>query len=387
MEKQKDLSLVKKQSTFKLVIPIEVERKIRYLCQKIPNVEWSGTLFYTHKGSMEEGNLVITCKDIFVMDIGSQAYTEFDMSPDVISYMCDNTELLDMQMGLIHSHNNMAAFFSGTDTNTLKEEGRDRNHFVSLIVNNEGTYTAAITRKVKSVKTINESYSYGSFNDEEVSSAKEYTEESEVIEYYGLDITKEGVYYSFQELDKRLDEIRKKKANATPTKIVTPISVTYPRGREINAGGRPVYTPSLFKEMEDEVAKYKPAKETDGAVPFELPDISQKDVQHVLIQMLTGSNIIRDTSKIDLKKWVATMPQLFGERFGVDEAGLKDFERWADQHCEFLIFDKEPPFIEAEPEIDWVSAFAMALYEELDALPKNDYIEIFKSTVEQWITQ
>lgn len=108
MEKQKDLSLVKKQSTFKLVIPIEVERKIRYLCQKIANVEWSGTLFYTHEGSMEEGNLVITCKDIFVMDIGSQDYTEFDMSPDVISYMCDNTELLDMQMGLIHSHNNMS---------------------------------------------------------------------------------------------------------------------------------------------------------------------------------------------------------------------------------------------------------------------------------------
>ena len=51
---------------------------------------------------MEEENLVITCKDIYVMDIGTSAYTEFDMSPDVISYMTDNTDLLDCQMGLIH---------------------------------------------------------------------------------------------------------------------------------------------------------------------------------------------------------------------------------------------------------------------------------------------
>ena len=36
------------------------------------------------------------------MDIGSQAYTEFDMSPDVIAYMTDHPELLDCQMGLIH---------------------------------------------------------------------------------------------------------------------------------------------------------------------------------------------------------------------------------------------------------------------------------------------
>ena len=36
------------------------------------------------------------------MDIGTAAYTEFDMSPDVISYMADNPELLDCQMGLIH---------------------------------------------------------------------------------------------------------------------------------------------------------------------------------------------------------------------------------------------------------------------------------------------
>ena len=159
---------MKKSDTFKLIIPEEVEKKIRYICQQIWKDEWSGTLFYKPEGKFEDGTLVIRCVDIYVMDIGTAAYTEFDMSPDVISYMTDNPELLNCQMGLIHSHNNMSTFFSGTDTATLKEEGMDRNHFVSLIVNNEGTYTAAITRKVKATKTITENFSYPTFEDEEV---------------------------------------------------------------------------------------------------------------------------------------------------------------------------------------------------------------------------
>ena len=36
------------------------------------------------------------------MDLGTQAYTEFDMNPDVIAYMTAHSELLDCQMGLIH---------------------------------------------------------------------------------------------------------------------------------------------------------------------------------------------------------------------------------------------------------------------------------------------
>ena len=106
---QKNLiSLEKHTDTYKLVIPADVEKKIRHLCNKISQVEWSGTLFYTHSGSYEDGNLEIRCVDIFPMDIGSSTYTEFDMSPDVIAYMTDHPELLDCQTGLVHSHNVMA---------------------------------------------------------------------------------------------------------------------------------------------------------------------------------------------------------------------------------------------------------------------------------------
>lgn len=107
------INLVQKSGTYnyKIIIPTEVERKIRYACQKVWNTEWSGTLFFTHEGSFENNDLTIKCVDIYIMDIGTQTYTEFDMNPDVIAYMCDKPELLDCQLGLIHSHNNMSKEF------------------------------------------------------------------------------------------------------------------------------------------------------------------------------------------------------------------------------------------------------------------------------------
>lgn len=160
--KEKKLELVHQQSIYKMVIPQEVEKKIRLLCREIHNVEWSGVLFYKVSGSFEDKSLTITCVDLFQMDEGTGGYTEYDMSPDVMGYMTDHPKLLDagVYQGLIHSHNNMATFFSGTDTATLQSEGNDMNHFVSLIVNNAGKYTAGVTRKVKLKQTVNEEFAY-----------------------------------------------------------------------------------------------------------------------------------------------------------------------------------------------------------------------------------
>lgn len=94
--------LVKQSSTYKIIIPDKVERMIRFLCEKVWNTEWSGVLFYTPTGTFEDDNLEIHCVDILPMDIGSTTYTEFAMSPDVISYMAQKPELLDCKMGLIH---------------------------------------------------------------------------------------------------------------------------------------------------------------------------------------------------------------------------------------------------------------------------------------------
>jgi len=107
------LELVHRQDTFKIVIPVEVEKKIRFLCKHIWDVEWSGILFYKVEGAFEDKSLTIRCVDLFQMDIGTSAYTEFNVSPDMAAYMVDHPELLEegVYQGLIHSHNNMAKQF------------------------------------------------------------------------------------------------------------------------------------------------------------------------------------------------------------------------------------------------------------------------------------
>lgn len=274
----------------------------------------------------------------------------------------------------------MTTFFSATDTNTLKEEGRDRNHFVSLIVNNAGTYTAAVTRRVKSTRTVQESYSYNTFGDETISNIKEYPEEVEIIEYFELNIEKEEEPVSFQDIDRRLEEIRKRKA-------------TQPKRPSASLGSYEISPkiPSLFdsedlKIIESEPPRFSNTTEENNKVPSTTYDINEEDVKQVLLQLITGSIILRDPSKIDIQRWVNSMPQVFGERFGVDDKGKREFENWAESQCEFLLLNKEPNNIElAKDEQDWVSTFAISLYEELNELPQNEYIKMLKRAVEQWI--
>lgn len=201
--------LVKKDATYNLIITQELEDKIRYMCNRFPNNEWSGVLFYTYTGSFKDNNLQLTAVDFYLMDYGSATYTEFDMSPDICTYMCDNN-LLDCQQALIHSHDTMATFFSNTDTDTLLQEGSNRNSFLSLIVNNAGNYTAAITRSITHSQTIHDTVEYTDFdtllpsNDNEV-----YDISYKEIEYYMLNISKPNKDHS--EIDKRIDEIKSAK--------------------------------------------------------------------------------------------------------------------------------------------------------------------------------
>lgn len=137
----------------KLIISEEINYKINYLCNKINNTEWSGVLFYSFTGVFEK-DLVITVEDILPLNIGSVSYTEFDGNDvDIPNYIIDNN-LVNCRQGLIHSHHKMSTFFSSTDLDTLSEEGENNIHFVSLIVNNDNEYSAAITSKVRIQKKI-----------------------------------------------------------------------------------------------------------------------------------------------------------------------------------------------------------------------------------------
>lgn len=392
----KVISLVQKSGTYnyKLIIPAEVERKIRFTCQKVWNTEWSGTLFFTYEGSFENNDLVIRCADIYIMDIGTQAYTEFDMNPDVIAYMTEHTELLDCQLGLIHSHAGFQTFFSGTDQATLKEEGRDRNNFVSLIVNNAGTYTAAITRRIKS-KQVKESVSYEFFGDGEKQDTKKYVSDADEIEWFYLKIEKEGENYSFPDMAARLEEIKQAKAEKAK-KAQTP---AYPSGYKpviansygIKAGpanpvkkedSKPkVFQSTLFDNVDD-----LPFNDS-YSIPYGQVTFDKAALKSLVLQLITGSIIISYDSKIDISKWAKSMPALYEKRFGKGKEGMDNFEMWADTYAEYLTWCATDEKLERlgfdETEICAICAHDMI--EELTKLPENDYIKGYIDALQKYL--
>lgn len=392
----KVISLVQKFGTYnyKLIIPAEVERKIRFVCQKVWSTEWSGTLFFTHEGSFENDDLVIRCVDIYIMDIGTQAYTEFDMNPDVISYMCENPELLDCQMGLIHSHNNMSTFFSGTDTATLKEEGRDRNNFVSLIVNNAGTYTAAITRRIKS-KQVKESVSYEFFGDGEKQGTKEYVSDADEIEWFYLKIEKEGENYSFPDMAARLEGIKQAKAEKAK-KVQTPIYQGGYKPVIANSYGTKAGPANLVKKEADKPKVIQPTLfgSTDNlpfddnySLPYGQVTFDKVTLKSLILQLITGSIIISNDSKIDISKWAKSMPTLYEKRFGKGEEGMKNFKMWADTYTEYLTWYVTDEKLEelGYDEIEICAICAHDMIEELTKLPENDYIKGYIDALQKYL--
>lgn len=395
----KVISLVQKLGTYnyKLIIPAKVERKIRFACQKVWSTEWSGTLFFTHEGSFEDNDLVIRCVDIYIMDIGTQAYTEFDMNPDVIAYMCENPELLDCQMGLIHSHNNMSTFFSGTDTATLKEEGRDRNNFVSLIVNNAGTYTAAITRRVKS-KQVKESMSYEFFGDGEKQDTKEYVSDADEIEWFYLKIEKEGENYSFPDMAARLEEIKQAKAEKAEKakKAQTPVYQGGYKPVIANSYGTKAGPANLVKKEANKPKVVQPTLfddaddlpfEEEYDIPYGQVSFDKVTLKSLVLQLITGSIIISNDSKIDITKWAKSMPALYEKRFGKGKVGMNNFKIWAETYAEYLTWYITDEKLEElgfdNTEICAICAHDMI--EELTKLPENDYIKGYIDALQKYL--
>ena len=380
------LTQVKGSYNYKLIIPKKVEDKIRYTCRQVWNTEWSGVLFFKYEGSFDNDDLTIICEDICIMDIGNSTYTEFDMNPYVISYMTDN-DLLDCQVGLVHSHQNLATFFSGTDLETLRVEGNDRNNFVSLIVNNAGTYTAAITRKVKS-RSIKEELSYEFFGNGEVQSTEEYVDESVKIEYFNLKIEKEGEVLEFNNIKDRLEEIKKQKEEESKKVKMPSYSPSY--GASSNFG-------SFNKDSKIEIPKSIPKQQSlfetqelpddNMQIPYGKNVFDKKMLDQIITQLITCNVLILDTNKVDLNRWVASMPNIYEKRFGKGKEGLKNFKSWAGSFVEYLMWNIPSEELEKEGFVDVEISALLAndLIVALNKFPTNKYLDIYIETLNDYV--
>ena len=308
--------------------------------------------------------------------------------------MTEHSELLDCQLGLIHSHAGMQTFFSGTDTATLKEEGRDRNNFVSLIVNNAGTYTAAITRRIKS-KQVKESVSYEFFGDGEKHDTKEYVSSADEIEWFYLKIENENEAFSFPDMAARLEEIKQAKAEKAK-KAQTPVYSSGYKPVIANSYGTKTGPANLVKK-EDSKPKVVQSTLFDNvddlpfndnySLPYGQVTFDKATLKSLVLQLITGSIIISNDSKIDISKWAKSMPALYEKRFGKGKEGMDNFEMWADTYAEYLTWCATDEKLEElgfdETEICAICAHDMI--EELTKLPENDYIKGYIDALQKYL--
>jgi len=312
----------------------KVEGMIRHLCSRIPDKEWSGVLFYTVTGTFEEG-LTVECKDICLMDVGSATYTEFDTSPDIAGYMVEH-DLLDCHLGLIHSHSTFSAFFSGTDTSTLQEEGSYKNNFVSLIVNNAGQYVAAITRHVYSEVKNNTTYTYEMFGDGTVAGQEEGTEKKECIEYFMMNVNKPEVQQNA--VDARIDEIlENKRKAASKVKVYsgggwyndrTSYDFYYNSyAQEYNKGKSALEQSDKYKQMNI------PWEEEEFKTISNKSEVDEKVLTTVMARLLTGS-ITCNATKVDVGSWIENYDKAYSRIF----EDLVDYSEWLAPYLEFIMY-------------------------------------------------
>lgn len=404
--------LCKGSSIYKLIVPEKVEEKIRYLLRKFPHTEWSGVLFTTHEGSFENNDLVVTCQDIYPMDLGTAVYTEFNMSEDVAAYMAEHIELFDCDLQILHSHHTMSCTPSGTDLNTLREEGNERNCFVSLIVNHAGTYYAAITRKVQTksevtIKNLGTSYEFFGEGSKEIS--KDNTEttktiDKEYIEYFDLEVERHEVPNTLGYLDTRFEEIEQKKASARVSQQKEKQLPWNDSDDEfsfrdwLHSDKKSTYKEQSFLENDK---AFKQGFTKEDVEKFKSTGLSwtpdSKKIHKALCNILM-CNLIINPDKINLKQWVNQhMVNVYRKVFGedcleyVNSNFINSYSEWKDfiiQHTfEYFDMDGVPNEVLDEQDL-FISKIAEALLKELEVLANaNAFTKDYYETISAYITE
>lgn len=347
MEEKK---LIKGHSTYNIVLSEKISHDIRYTCRSLESEEWSGVLFYRLSGNFYNSSVEITADDFFLMDIGNSVSTEFNMSVEVSEYMAIHPELLDCQLGLIHSHNNMSAFFSKVDMDTLREEGTDKPHFVSLIVNNTGPYVASIVHRAKLVRDITDSLIYESSSN--IISIKTFQVTTEILECNNLNVIyNDSEQIVNHELVNRINDLKVRRENER---------------RKLEHR----FCPESISEELPLYGKHHKTKSDKYC-------LASQTLKTLLVQLLTGDITVTETSRININFLLNRMTSVFDNRFKEEE----DFIEWATYYVEFLCNHTR----DKTGELEDASVCAESLIKSFNVLPKNKYISIYLEILEEYI--
>ena len=336
------------------------------------------------------------------MDIGVQTYTEYSDSPDVISYMIDK-DLLDSRIGLIHSHNHMSTFFSATDTATLKQEALNHDHFVSLIVNNRRMYSAAMTTffKTKTKCKFVEDYSYATFDGVLKTGQEEYEDEveKEIILWSKLNVILDIEEYKDDEIIDRIAEIKELKSKAAAMKAQ---AEAQKKAANYQQKTIPPNT-GAFKTETGSVRVIKQDPPTDKVIPkqkeieFETGDLSNyttfdpnsipdlhvdpKIVKHLMAKIVTGSILVPENNRIDLKQFISSMDRTLPDIF----EDTDDYDFFISCFIESIIFTIKDPKIVGYSDREMAHFLANDLILGFAEMPSNEYVEIITDNLSNFL--
>jgi hypothetical protein len=121
----------------KLRLSRAIQSKIQYFNSRFPSKEWSGPAWYGVKANENGFPLEFSLNHFHPLDLGHGTATEWEAKDlaKVLKTTYDSyPKLKKCFLGLVHSHHTMGAFFSGTDSSTLREMAPDSGFYCSLVV-------------------------------------------------------------------------------------------------------------------------------------------------------------------------------------------------------------------------------------------------------------
>lgn len=324
-KQQSRLLLVEIEGTPKVIITNDFLNQVKYLCQKVSSVEWSGIVYYNIKGSIKDpDNLVITPKYIFPMDIGTSGFTSYEPAKDkehnkFFMSILDEIEV-GMRKGHIHSHNNMGVYFSNTDEEELINNAPTyTSYYFSIIVNNRMEMVARLARHAKIKNDITRLYA-----DE---NGKTYNikafEEKEVVFYHETKIEKPGLKvpdYLVNKLNILIaakEEEKRKKKEKKERVIAYRRDGIFPRN--VNNSFPQVIQPSLFTNQPVDINYSADEVQRFGAAWILNSPKTKTELVHALDlfeqECNSSKKDIRSTIQENINELSATIGDIYGELF------------------------------------------------------------------------
>lgn len=267
----------------------------------MPNLEWSGILFYKIvEGDIETASeLKLEAVEIWPMAKGGTATVSFDYEDEWTDVFELRPELEDISKGVVHSHNNMGVFHSGTDMNDLSTNCGHYNFYVSLVTNNKLEFDCKIAvpgnrtvkRSTASESLISFRNSFGRMVNKPFKDNKKEEVAEEIMILFEVEVTRGEYTPIVDELfSERVDEIMK------PKSVIATHTGVWDGNRSIYGGSyreswSPTYPSRGQQELFNRDDYYRPAAMTAFSAKEDENDKDDLDVMFDPIRTIISDTL------------------------------------------------------------------------------------------------